>query len=258
MLLGPLLCLAERADRGARQADERGHPGVGGGQRLDGGAAGGVADRADESGVHVAVERARWRRVLRTHEGDGRLEVPDIGRRGRRSRGTAEDLGEVSAEVVGRGDDEAPGGQTGGEKGRLVPEAGVAVAEHHERVAARSDRYAAHSSARVADREPGGDQLLQGGRQPTGDVVRRLGLSGDARPGGRIPHLHGRTVCRQRQRRLADAEGPGPGEAGRPQVRDGRHGVAVHDLGAGTGCPPVPTSIPPSRRPPGPGPRPAW
>ena len=68
-----------------------------------------------------------------------------------------------SAEVVGSGDDEAPGGQTGGEKRRLVPKAGVSVAEHYKRVAARSDRYAADSSARVATVNPAGISFFKAG-----------------------------------------------------------------------------------------------
>ena len=46
--------------------------------------------------------------------------------------GAAEHVAEVSAGVVGRGHDEAVGGEVGGEEGGLQPEPAEAVAEQHD------------------------------------------------------------------------------------------------------------------------------
>ncbi len=210
--------------------DEGRHPRIDGRQGLDGRTSGRMAHGSDERGVDVAPKGARRGCVLPPHESDGRPKVADVGRL-LRTRATPEDLGQVPAEVVRRGDDEPPGGQPRREEGRLVPEPGVAVAEHHEGEAAGRDRDPADAPARVRDREARRDELLQRGRKPVGDVVGGLGPLGHAGLRRRIPHLHEGTVRRQGQGGLAHAEGTRTGETRGAQVRDDRDGVPADDGG---------------------------
>ena len=56
--------------------------------------------------------------------------------------GPTEDLGEVTTEVVGCGDNEPPGGEAGGEEGGLVAKTGKAVTEDNQWIATWSNRDA--------------------------------------------------------------------------------------------------------------------
>ena len=223
-----VLGLAEGPDGRSGQADEGRHLGVGCGQRLDRRPAGGMADGPELGGVDVVVEGTRRGVVLAPHEGDGRLEIVDVGRL-LRGRGRAtQDLGQVAAVVIGRGHDEAPRGQERREEGGLVPESGVAVTEHDQRVATRGHGDVRHPATRVGHGEPGRHQLLECRRQPGRYVVGGDGLAGDAGLGRRVPDLDRCAVRRQGERRLADAERAGTGEAVRAEVRHRGHHIAVH------------------------------
>ena len=161
---GAVLLLAERADRGAGQPDE--------GRDL-GSVAASASTAAPPAEWPTAptslVSTWPWNGLdVAAFSGAMRVIVAsrscDVGRLLGGARRAAEDLGQVSAVVIGRGHDEAPRGEASGEEGRLVAEAGVAVAEHDEGVAAGGDGDSPHPAARIGHGETCGDQLLQSRR----------------------------------------------------------------------------------------------